>query len=201
MNHASAQPFNGGVQLLAVCPALAVTDTFLNALGMSAVVLVALPVSTAIMTITRRWLAAQTQLIASMLVVACAAAAAQLLLVAWLPALHDSLGVFLPLIVANVIILEHLRAPSGPAAAIRASLRTGGAIVLILLPLGVARELVGHGSLLHDAARVLGPWAGPMQRTLFRVDMGFLLAMLPPGAFLAAGFLFATRSWLARRQS
>lgn len=201
MNHASSQSFNGGIQLLAACPLLAVTDTFLQAVGMSAIVLIALPVSTVMMTAVRRWLTAETRFIASMLVVACVAAAAQLLLSAWLPALHDSLGVFLPLIATNLIILEHPWAPREPAgAAVRHSVRTGAAIALILLPLGLARELVGHGSVLHDAARVLGAWAQPVHLRLFRVDMGFLLAMLPPGAFLAAGFLLAARSWLARRR-
>jgi electron transport complex protein RnfE len=70
-----------------------------------------------------------------------------------------------------------------------------------LLALGLARELVGRGSLLNGAGALLGSWAQRLEIKVFSVDMGFLLAMLPPGAFISLGLLIAARNWLARRRS
>ena len=74
-------------------------------------------------------------------------------------------------------------------------------IAVTLLPLGIARELVGRGSLLNDAGTLLGAWAGWAETSVFRVDMGFLLAMLPPGAFISFGLLLAARNWIRQRRS
>jgi electron transport complex protein RnfE len=70
-------------------------------------------------------------------------------------------------------------------------------LALVLLILGLVREFVGRGSLFHDA-RMLGDWAGFLDVQVFRADMGFLLAMLPPGAFIAFGLLLAARNWMNR---
>jgi electron transport complex protein RnfE len=85
--------------------------------------------------------------------------------------------------------------------AVTESLRIAIGIAITLLPLGIARELVGRGSLLHDAHTLLGAWAGSAEVSVFRVDMGFLLAMLPPGAFIAFGVLLAARNWFIHRKT
>jgi electron transport complex protein RnfE len=76
--------------------------------------------------------------------------------------------------------------------------KLGVQIALLLLLLGIARELVGRGSIFHDAGNQFGDWARGLQ--LFRADMGFLLAMLPPGAFISLGLLLALRNWLLDRR-
>jgi hypothetical protein len=62
-------------------------------------------------------------------------------------------------------------------------------------------KLVGRGSLLNDAGNLLGAWASRAETSIFRVDMGFLLAMLPPGAFISFGLLLAARNWIRQRRS
>jgi electron transport complex protein RnfE len=121
---------------------------------------------------------------------------------AWLHDLHVALGVFLPLLVANLAIqwrAERMAAGS-PGSAVLAGLRTGAAMAAVLFLLGIARELVGHGSLLHSSATLLAGWTSALDRQLFDADMGFLLAMLPPGAFISFGVLLAAGQWITRRR-
>jgi electron transport complex protein RnfE len=121
---------------------------------------------------------------------------------AWLSELRTALNLFLPLIVSNLVIVQYLQARHETAGrAFGGSLRIAVGIAITLLPLGIARELVGRGSLLHDAHTLLGSWAGWSEVGVFRVDMGFMLAMLPPGAFIAFGLLLAARNWLLHRRS
>ncbi len=108
---------------------------------------------------------------------------------------------FVPLIVSNLIVIQHLQARHESFGnALAGSLRIATGIAVTLLPLSIARELVGRGSLLHDAGTLLGEWAGWAEMSVFRVDMGFLLAMLPPGAFISFGLLLA-RAQLVRTPS
>ncbi|HWK75822.1 MAG TPA: Rnf-Nqr domain containing protein [Povalibacter sp.] len=186
--------------VLALCPALAVSDTTANALGLGAAALLASVVTCMAASFLRR-LPAQAQWPIGILVFAAIVSATSLWLDAWLHELHRALGIFLPLLVANVAIQLRARESASVALAEAAMLgvRTGGAMAMVLLVLALARELVGRGSILHDAGRLLGNAAGMIDVQLFRADMGFLLAMLPPGAFISLGLLLAARNWLETR--
>jgi electron transport complex protein RnfE len=163
-------------------------------------VLIVVPLATVVLALLRSQLTNETALAATMLTVAALVACLELLMSAWLSELRTALNLFLPLVVSNLIVVHHLqtRHPT-PGAAFSGSIRIALGIAITLLPLGIARELVGRGSLLHDAGKLLGAWAGWSEIGVFRVDMGFLLAMLPPGAFIAFGLLLAARNWLTRR--
>lgn len=200
----SARPrsFGTTAQLIAVCPLLAMSDTVADALGIGVTVVIVLPFATALLLLFRVRLSVQTTLAASMLTVAALVACMELLLSAWFSELRTSLTLFVPLIVSNLIVVQHLLAREEAAgAAFGRSLRIAIGIAVTLLPLGVARELVGRGSLFHDAGSLLGSWASWADTPLFRVDMGFLLAMLPPGAFISFGLLLAARNWATRLRS
>ena len=202
MSTPSSRKFGSTVQLIAVCPLLAMSDTVANALGIGVIVLIVVPLATALLAVLRSRLANETALAASMLTIAALVACVELLLSAWFSELRTSLALFVPLIVSNLIVVQHVYARhEGFADAVTASLRIATGIAITLLPLGIARELVGRGSLLHDAQTLLGTWAGWAEQSVFRVDMGFLLAMLPPGAFIAFGLLLAARNWFIQRRS
>jgi len=190
------------VQLIAVCPLLAMSDTVANALGIGVIVLIVVPLATALLAVMRSRLENETALAASMLTIAALVACVELLSSAWFSELRTSLTLFVPLIVSNLIVVQHVYARHESfAAAVTESLRIAVGIAITLLPLGIARELVGRGSFLHDAHSLLGAWAGWSELSVFRVDMGFLLAMLPPGAFIAFGLLLAARNWFIQRRS
>jgi electron transport complex protein RnfE len=194
--------FGSTMQLLALCPLLAISDTVVKAIGFSVIVLVLLPLTTILFGVIRRWLDVTVSLAASLLIAAGLVTAVELLLQAWFHDLGASFTVFLPLLAVNVIMIDHaLESPASLTHALNRSVRISIGITLTLLALGLARELVGRGSLLNGAGALLGAWAQPFEIKVFSVDMGFLLAMLPPGAFISLGLLIAARNWLSRRRS
>jgi Na+-translocating ferredoxin:NAD+ oxidoreductase subunit E len=202
MSARSPQLFGSTAQLVAVSPLLAMSDTVVHAAGVGVVVLIVLPLATALLLLVRSRLSDETALAASMLTLAALVAGVELLLSAWFSELRTSLTLFVPLIVSNLIVVQYLRGHHESfGAAYMGSLRIAIGIAVTLLPLGIARELVGRGSLLNDAGTLLGAWASWAEISVFRVDMGFLLAMLPPGAFISFGLLLAARNWLRQRRS
>jgi electron transport complex protein RnfE len=192
--------FGSTLQLLALCPLLAVSDTVVKAVGFSALVLVIFPLATLLLSAIRRWLDDSIVLPASLLVTSGLVAAAELFMRAWFHDLGASFGVFLPLLAVNVVLIDQIQAPDRGTALIR-SVRIALGIALTLIALGLARELVGRGSLLSGAGALLGSWADRLEIKVFSVDMGFLLAMLPPGAFISLGLLIAARNWIAGRKT
>ena len=201
MSAARSHTFGSMAQLIAICPLLAMSDTVVDALGIGVIVLIVVPLATALLYVLRSYLTNETALAGSMLTLAALVACIELLLSAWFSELRTSLAVFVPLIVSNLLVVQHLQTRhAGSGAAFGGSLRIATGIAITLLALGIARELVGRGSLLHDANSFLGAWAGRAELSVFRVDMGFLLAMLPPGAFIAFGLLLAARNWVAHHR-
>lgn len=194
--------FGSTAQLIAVVPLLAMSDTVADALGIGAAVIVVVPLSAALLALLRSQLTNETALAATLLTVAALVACVELLMSAWLSELRTALNLFLPLIVSNLIVVQHLYTRHETLVGTFAgSVRIAVGIAVTLLPLSIARELVGRGSLLHDAGTLLGSWAGWSEISVFRVDMGFMLAMLPPGAFISFGLLLAARNWLLHRRS
>jgi electron transport complex protein RnfE len=197
----SSAPERDVLLLLAMCPLLAVSDTVVNAIGVGVAVLLAAPIAAALFLLARRWLTPETHLAGALLMFAGATACVEVLMRAYFYDLHEALSVFLPLIVANIVVVGALIEPRqtlpGGASSV---IQTSAAIALTLLILGVARELVGRGSLLHDAGLMFGQAAGVFDTRVFRVDRGFLLGMLPPGAFISLGLALALRNWLARKR-
>ena len=186
--------------VIAMAPVIAVSDLATHA--------VALGIASFIVCITAGmigWLLRSTQQpVGTVLLILCLAALTSVIGL-WMGAgayeLRSSLGVFLPLLAINLAIVwlvdpvQH----SSFGSALRTAIARGGLMMVIVVALGVARELVGRGSLFHTAGDALGSWARVLNLQLFPADMGFLLAMLPPGAFIAFGLLLAARNWLTNR--
>jgi Na+-translocating ferredoxin:NAD+ oxidoreductase subunit E len=190
------EPAPDVLALFALCPLLAVSDTLANALTAGIAMLVVTIGSTLIAAFLPRWLQDELRFAALALVVMTVVTAITLFARAWLPGVHDSLGVFLALIVSNVLLLVQAQAmPGAPVRALANAARTTIFVVVTMLTLGIARELVGRGSVFRESGRMFGDWASGLHQQLFREDMGFLLAVLPPGAFIALGLLFATAKW------
>jgi len=186
--------------LFALCPLLAVSDTLANAISASVAMLLVTIGSTVIAALLPRWIQEEMRFAALALIVTLVVAILTLLVQAWLPGVFDALGVFLALIVSNVLLLVQAEARSGALVrAIASAARTSLFAIATMLILATGRELVGRGSLFRDSDQAFGAWAGALHQQLFREDMGFLLAVLPPGAFIALGILFAAANWWRRR--
>jgi len=179
--------------VIALCPAIAVSDLAASSLGIA----LAIVFACVLVTFAGRALHALDRDLRAVLITLILAAAISSLglwLQAWVPGLRTALGIFLPLLIVNLAIIRQSEPAAGSPGRANFSLK----IIAALTLLGFARELVGRGSLLHDAAS-LGNWAQGASLQLFPADMGFLLAMLPPGAFIAFGLLLAARNWISHR--
>ena len=190
----------GIVQLLGLCPLLAVTNTAVHALGLAIATLFVLTASNTIVSITRRALQPEIRIPAYVLIIAALVTATELAFHAYAPTLHARLGIFLPLIVTNCAIVARAEAfasrqPVGRAFADGLAHGLGFGWVLVIV--GALRELVGHGTLFRDLGTLI-PGAGNEGLTI--VDGGLLIALLPPGAFFALAAVLVARNVIASRR-
>jgi len=186
--------------IFGAAPLLAVTDTLTNALGICLALLLSSVFSTLFAALLLRPLQPALRLTANLILTAALVSAWLLIANAWLPSLHASLGLFPGLIACNLLLLSRLQlgATLGPWRALRQALGGFAPVLLLLLILGTLRELVGRGSLLHDIAALHENFAG-LDVQLFTADLGFLLGLLPPGAFICFAVLLALRNWWRNR--
>jgi electron transport complex protein RnfE len=192
----------GLVTLLGLCPLLAVSNTVINALGLGLATLLTLVSTNVCVSLARPLLRPEIRIPAYVVIIAAVVTVIQLLMQAWFHELYRILGIFIPLIVTNCAIIgraEAFAARNRPLAAAADGLATGLGFCLALLALGALRELLGFGSLLRQADLMLGSWASALQVVLVKDYSGFLLALLPAGAFIGLGFLVAGKNWLNSR--
>ena len=185
------------VKLLGLCPLLAVSNTAINALGLGIATLITLVISNTMVSLFRFYLQPSIRIPLYVLVIATVVTCIELIMQAWLPQLHRSLGIFLPLIVTNCLIMgraEAFASRQPVKAAIVDALAMGLGFLLVLLLLGMARELIGLGSVFAGAKPMLGTDASLSGIKVFDAQHGVLIALLPPGAFfILAALLIAKR--------
>jgi electron transport complex protein RnfE len=194
----------GLVVLLGLCPLLAVTNTVVNGLGLGLATILTLTLSNLTVSLARGILRPEIRIPAYVLIIASVVTVVQLLMQAFLHDLYRVLGIFIPLIVTNCAIIgraEAFAARNRPLPSLADGLATGLGFCLALVALGAIREITGRGTLMSQAGLMFGAWGESLQLTLISDYSGFLLALLPPGAFIALGLLIAGRNWLqAHRQ-
>jgi electron transport complex protein RnfE len=192
----------GLVVLLGLCPLLAVSGTVVNALGLGLATLVTLVASNVAVSLSRGVLRPEIRIPAYVMIIASVVTVIQLSMQAWFHDLYRVLGIFIPLIVTNCAIIgraEAFASRNRPLPAALDGLATGLGFCLALLALGSLREIVGHGTLLSQAQLLFGPAGDSWEITIIPNHPGFLLAMLPSGAFIGLGLLVAGRNWLNSR--
>jgi len=184
--------------LLLLCPLLAVSDSVINALGLGIVALLVTLTASVPMSVTLQRLPEYGRIAAVVVIVAGVVTSASLLIHAWFYDLYLAIGAYIPLLAAGGLMIARYDVAlprEQRRALVVAGLRTGIAFSIALLALGATREFVGHGSLLFGAQAVPGGWLRALAIQIFHPDLGFVLAILPPGAFIAMGILFAVRNW------
>lgn len=190
----------GLVQLLGLCPLLAVTTSFVNGLGLGLATLLVLTISNVLVSATRRFIRAEIRIPMYVLIIASLVTCIELLFKAYLPALDRSLGIFIPLIVTNCAIVARAevyasRNPVG--ASFVDGVFMGAGFALLLCALGIFRELIGSGTIFARLDMLFG---GPPMNGLVLTDGGFLLAILPPGAFISLGLAVAAKNVIDERR-
>ena len=190
----------GLVQLLGLCPLLAVTTSFVNGLGLGLATLVVLTLSNMLVSATRHFIRSEIRIPMYVLIISCLVTCIELLMYAWFPDLGRSLGIFIPLIVTNCAIVaraEVFASKNTVRASVIDGFTMGTGFALLLCALGAFRELIGYGTLFSRLDMLFG---GEPTTGLALVDSGFLLAILPPGAFMSLALAVAAKNALDRRR-
>ncbi|MGM0677264.1 electron transport complex subunit E [Ectothiorhodospira marina] len=189
-------------QMLALCPLLAVTGTATNGLGMGLATTFVMVAAALLISMFRGIITPEVRIPVFILLIAALVTLVDLVMNAYLYEMHKALGLFIPLIVTNCAILgraESFASRQPVHRAVMDGLAMGVGFTLILVVLGAVREIPGSGTLFADARLLLGDGFAWMELTLIPDYRGFLLMILPPGAFLALGFILAGKRVLDTR--
>jgi electron transport complex protein RnfE len=187
-------------QVLGLCPLLAVSTNFVNATSLGLATILVMMLSNFGISALRAFIPYEIRIPVFILIIAALVTVVDLLFNAFLHDLYLVLGIFIPLIVTNCIVLarvEAFAAKNGLRAATFDGLMMGIGFVWVIALLGAVRELVGQGTLFSGIEMIFPTLSGIQ---IFPADYpGFLIAMLPPGAFFVLGLLIAGRNWLDAR--
>ena len=192
------------VQILGLCPLLAVSNTVINSLGLGLATTLTLVASNATVSFIRRWVRPDIRIPVFVLIIASVVTIIELAMNAWFHELYLILGIFIPLIVTNCTIIARAESFASKNAIIPSivdGLFMGIGFMAVLVVLGAMRELVGFGTLMSQADLMFGEIGKSMTIQPWEQYTGYLLAILPPGAFLGLGFIIAIKNIIDKRRS
>ena len=189
-------------QLLGLCPLLAVTSTIVNGIGLGIATLITLVLSNTLVSLIRDFLRSEVRLPVFVLIIASVVTMIELSMKALFYDLYLVLGIFIPLIVTNCAIIGRAEAFASKNP-VRASaldgLMMGLGFLIVLSLLGAMREIIGFGTLFSNADLMFGESAKSLT-IVFNDDYhGFLLAILPPGAFFGLALLIVGKNIVTAR--
>lgn len=185
------------VQLLGLCPLLAVTGTVVNAIGLGVATMMVLIMSNLSVSLIRNFVNDAIRLPAFVMIIASLVTCAELLMKAFTYELYQILGIFIPLIVTNCAILGRADAyasKNNPVFAAVDGFMMGLGFLIVLMLLGAMRELIGQGTLFADMQLIFGESASAWKITFTGDYSNFLFAILPPGAFVGMGLIIALKN-------
>lgn len=179
------------VQLLGLCPTLAVTNTVANSLAMAIATFFVLVGSSILVSLLKKWIPKEVRISAYILIIATFVTIADLVLAAVVPDIHKALGAFIALIVVNCMILgrqEAFAAKNPVGRAILDAVGTGIGFFIALVMMGAVREVLGNGTFLNIP--VMGEHFEP-----------WVIMILPPGGFLTLGMILLGFGWWKERKA
>jgi len=191
-------------QMLALCPLLAVTGTATNGLGMGLATIVVMIVASTIISMSKGIITQEVRIPVFVLLIAGIVTLVDMYINAYMHELYKVLGLFIPLIVTNCAILgrvESFASRNEILPSMTDGLMMGIGFTLILVVLGATREITGSGTLFANASLLLGESFSFLEITLIEDYKGFLLMILPPGAFIALGFILAGKRVIDRKMA
>lgn len=192
----------GLVQLLGLCPLLAISNTLVNALSLGLATMLVMAASSGAVSAVRNFVPHEIRIPVFVLIIAALVTVIDLAMNAFVHPLYLVLGIFIPLITTNCIVLARADAfasKNRPLHSVVDAVAMGLGLTLVLVVLGAIREFAGQGTLFSGIELVFGESAKHLVLHVLPDYQGFLLAILPPGAFLALGLLIAAHNWRKAR--
>ena len=190
------------VQLLGLCPLLAVSNTATNALGLGLATMLVLTCTNTVISIFRQHIPNEIRIPIYVMIIATTVTVVQLLMNAYTYPLYQSLGIFIPLIVTNCIVIgraEAFASKNSIAHSAFDGFSMGLGMLCGLVALGGLREAIGNGTLFDGIENLLGNWATFMRIEFFHNDSNLLLAILPPGAFIGLRIMLAVKKLIDKK--
>lgn len=190
------------VQLLGLCPLLAVSNTIINALGLAIATVFTLTLTNSLVSIIKPMLSKEIRISLFVLIIASVVTALEMFMNAYFHELYLILGIFIPLIVTNCIIMaraESFASKNTLWLSIKDGFFTGLGFALALVAIGAIREIIGNGSLFSQAHLLFGEFGYVLYWKILEDYQGFLIAILPPGAFFVLGVLVAIKNKSANK--
>lgn len=188
------------VQVLGLCPLLAVSASVVNALGLGLATLIVLTASNTAVSLIRNQISDTIRLPAFVMIIASLVSCIELMMKAYTYELYQILGIFIPLIVTNCAVLGRAEAFASKHKILPAALdgfMMGLGFTLVLVCVGAVREILGSGTLFNNMQLLFGDMAVNWQLNLLGDHYpGVILALLPPGAFIVVGFLMAGKNYI-----
>ncbi|MEI7064935.1 electron transport complex subunit E [Dickeya chrysanthemi] len=191
------------VQLLGLCPLLAVSSTATNAIGLGLATTLVLICTNIAVSALRRWVPGEIRIPIYVMLIASVVTIVQMLINAYAYGLYQSLGIFIPLIVTNCIVIGRAEAFASKNTVVLSALDglfMGLGATSALFVLGAMREILGNGTLFDGADLLLGSWARLLRVEVVHMDSPFLLMILPPGAFIGLGMMLAIKYVIDERR-
>ena len=191
-------------QMLALCPTLAVTGSATNGLGMGLATTSVLVVSNVLISAVRQLVSPEVRIPVYIVLIATLVTLVDMGLNAWVHELYKVLGLFIALIVVNCAIHGRAESFASKNAVLPSAvdgLMMGLGFTVALVVLGGVREILGSGTLFAQAHLLLGEAFAFLELRVIPEYRGFLLMILPPGGFMAVGFLLAGKRILDKRRA
>nr|WP_115073593.1 electron transport complex subunit E [Canicola haemoglobinophilus] len=191
------------VQLLGLCPLLAVSNSATNALGLGIATILVLICSNTMVSLLRKQIPQEIRIPIYVMIIATTVTIVQLIMNAYTYSLYQSLGIFIPLIVTNCIVIGRAEAFASKNTVLHSifdGFAMGFGMTFSLFILGALREIFGTGKLFAGIENLFGKWAKNLQIDLFQLDSSFLLAILPPGAFIGLGIILAIKNLIDNKK-
>lgn len=185
------------VQLLGLCPLLAVSSTTTNALGLGLATMLVLTCTNTVISLFRKYIPNEIRIPIYVMIIATTVTVVQLLMNAYTYTLYQSLGIFIPLIVTNCIVIGRAEAFASKNSLLHSvwdGFSMGLGMALSLTILGALREIIGQGTVFDGIENLFGEQAKFLTLHIYHTGSSFLLFILPPGAFIGLGLLLAIKN-------
>ena len=190
------------VQLLGLCPLLAVSSTATNALGLGLATMLVLTCTNTMVSLFRKQIPNDIRIPIYVMIIATTVTVVQLLMNAYTYTLYQSLGIFIPLIVTNCIVIGRAEAFASKNSILHSAwdgFSMGLGMALSLTFLGALREILGQGTLFEGIENLFGEQAKFLTLHIYHSDSSFLLFILPPGAFIGLGLMLAIKNRIEQK--